>query len=212
MNTEEMLKDLFPDIYESEARDRIIRDSRLVELKTGEVLMDIGSYIKSMPLVLTGLIKILREDQNGNELLLYYIQPGETCAMSLTCCTGEARSTVRAVAEEDTTLLAVPVRFMDEWTNTFRSWKNFILMSYQRRFEELLKTIDGIAFQKLDDRVVSLLKEKSRTQGTKTVTTTHNEIATELNSSREVISRLLKKLEKDGKLAIGRNKIELITP
>jgi len=204
-----LLKDKFPDIYEPDARAAILSESQIMELKAGDVLLEIGSNIRIIPLVLSGLIKILREDTDGNELLLYYVEPGETCAMSLTCCSGDSTSTVRAVTEEDTVILAVPVRRMDSWTEQFKSWKTFVLLTYQRRFEELLKAIDAVAFQKLDDRLVLLLQEKSRMQGSESINTTHQEIANELHSSREVISRLLKKLEKDGKLALGRNKIVL---
>lgn len=181
-----------------------------MELKAGEMLMDIGGYIKYIPLVLKGMLKIMREDSDGNELLLYYIRPGETCAMSLTCCMGDAKSTVRAEVEEDVLVLAIPIRFMDKWTNEFQSWKSFVMHTYQMRYEELLRTIDGIAFQKLDDRLERALKEKCASLGTNSLVITHQELANELNSSREVISRLLKQMERKGKVKLGRHKIEVI--
>ncbi len=181
-----------------------------MELKAGELMMDIGGYIKYIPLVLKGMLKIMREDSDGNELLLYYIRPGETCAMSLTCCMGDAKSTVRAEVEEDVLILAIPIRFMDQWTNQFQSWKSFVMHTYQMRYEELLKTIDGIAFQKLDDRLERALKEKCSTSGTNSLVITHQELANELNSSREVISRLLKQMERKGKVKLGRHKIEVL--
>jgi CRP/FNR family transcriptional regulator len=204
------LRRLFPDIHEPEARAAILEAGHLHELKAGDIWMDIGGYIKMIPLVLAGALKLIREDDEGHEMLLYFVGPGETCALSLTCCMSEARSTVRVVAEEDTVLLALPIRKMDEWTDHFRSWKSFVLLTYQRRFEELLRTVDSIAFQKLDTRLLDLLHERARKSGTQVIASTHQELANELNSSREVISRLLKALEKDGVLKLGRQRIELI--
>jgi CRP/FNR family transcriptional regulator len=199
----------FPDIYEPEARKMLLEKGHVMHIAAGELLMDIGQYIKFMPFVLEGSLKVMREDAEGHELLLYYINPGETCAMSLTCCQGNSKSNVRAVAEEDTTFLSVPVNMLDQWTSDFRSFKSFVLLSYQRRFDELLRTIDGIAFQKLDNRLLNSLKSKASASGSKTITTTHQELASELNSSREVISRLLKSMEHEGLVILGRGKIEL---
>lgn len=206
----ERFRQRFPDIYEAEAREAVLEHGHLTFLKAGEVWMDIGGFIKYIPLVLSGTLKLLREDENGQEMLLYFVGAGETCAMSLTCCMSDARSTIRVVAEEDSEILAVPVRFMDEWTERFRSWKSFVMLTYQRRFEELLRTIDGVAFQKLDKRILDLLHEKVRRSGNSTVAITHQELANELNSSREVISRLLKALEKEGRVSLGRQRIELL--
>ena len=204
------LRRTFPDIYEAEARAAILEASTLEELQAGDIWMDIGGYIKKIPLVLHGSLKLLREDDNGNEMLLYFVGVGETCAMSLTCCNSGARSSIRVVAEEDTVLLALPARLMDEYTERFRSWKSFVMLTYQRRFEELLRTVDGIAFQKLDARILDLLRERVRKNGDRTIITTHQELANELNSSREVISRLLKAMERDGLVKLGRQRIELL--
>jgi CRP/FNR family transcriptional regulator len=210
MEISSLLKETFPSIYEESARNEIEKEGIIMELKAGEMLMDIGGYIKYIPLVMKGMLKIMREDSDGNELLLYYIRPGETCAMSLTCCMGDAKSTVRAEVEEDVLILAIPIRFMDQWTNQFQSWKSFVMHTYQMRYEELLKTIDGIAFQKLDDRLERALKEKCTSLGTNSLVITHQELANELNSSREVISRLLKQMERKGKVKLGRHKIEVL--
>lgn len=209
---ESALRDMFPAIYEQEARSAIVQASHLVELQAGDIFMDLGGYIKSIPLVLSGLLKLIREDEQGNEILLYFVAPGETCAMSLTCCNSDARSTIRVSAEEDTVLLAVPARNMDEWTERFRSWKTFVMQSYQNRFEALLRTIDSIAFQKLDQRLLKLLREHARTQGSEMLQITHQELANELNSSREVVSRLLKVMEHDGLVELGRQRIKVLTP
>jgi CRP/FNR family transcriptional regulator len=208
-NIATLLSQQFPDIYEADARKMLLEKGHIVTIHAGELLIEIGQYIKFMPFVLEGSLKVMREDAEGNELLLYYINPGETCAMSLTCCQGESKSNVRAVAEEDSTFLAVPVNMLDQWTSDFRSLKSFVLLSYQRRFDELLRTIDGIAFQKLDDRLQSSLKSKANSSGSKIIVTTHQELASELNSSREVISRLLKSMEHQGLVHLGRGRIEL---
>ncbi len=200
---------VFPDIYERETVEAILEIGKLKKLRADDWMVDIGDPIVYMPLLLKGQLRILREDEEGHELLLYYIRPGETCAMSLTCCSGNAVSNVRAVAEEDSELLLLPIQIIDEWTTKYPSFKSFILKTYQRRFEELLNTIDSIAFHNLDDRLSQLLKQKSEKEGS-VLKTTHQELANQLNSSREVISRLLKQMERKGKIQMGRNKITLL--
>jgi len=200
---------VFPDIYERHTVEVILETAKLKKLRADDWMVDIGDPIVYMPLLLKGQLRILREDDEGNELLLYYIRPGETCAMSLTCCSGNAVSNVRAVAEEDTELLLLPIQIIDEWTTKYPSFKSFILKTYQKRFEELLNTIDSIAFHNLDDRLSQLLKQKSEKEGSE-LKTTHQELANQLNSSREVISRLLKQMERKGKIQMGRNKITLL--
>ena len=200
---------VFPDIYERETVEAILEIGKLKKLRADDWMVDIGDPIVYMPLLLKGQLRILREDEDGHELLLYYIRPGETCAMSLTCCSGNAVSNVRAVAEEDTELLLLPIQIIDEWTTKYPSFKSFILKTYQHRFEELLNTIDSIAFHNLDDRLSQLLKQKSEKEGSE-LKTTHQELANQLNSSREVISRLLKQMERKGKIQMGRNKITLL--
>jgi CRP/FNR family transcriptional regulator len=200
---------VFPDIYERGTVEVILETAKLKKLRADDWMVDIGDPIVYMPLLLKGQLRILREDEEGHELLLYYIRPGETCAMSLTCCSGNAVSNVRAVAEEDTELLLLPIQIIDEWTTKYPSFKSFILKTYQKRFEELLNTIDSIAFHNLDDRLTQLLKQKSEKEGSE-LKTTHQELANQLNSSREVISRLLKQMERKGKIQMGRNKITLL--
>jgi CRP/FNR family transcriptional regulator len=171
--------------------------------------MDTGQYIKSIPLLLSGSIKIIRQDDTDGEILLYYVGSNETCAMSLTCCMAHQKSRIRAIAEEDTEMITVPVEKMDEWMIKYESWKNFVMQTYNARFDELLRTIDSIAFQKVDERLENYLKSKGELTESKLLVVSHQQIAEELNSSREVISRLLKHLEKNGKIKLGRNKIEL---
>lgn len=205
------LKKLFSDLYEPNLVQAIQQKGHLLRIHAGESLIQIGQYIKYMPLILSGSLKIMREDDDGKELLIYHVDPGETCAMSITCCMGDTKSNVRAEAEEDTTLIAIPIHLLDQWSSEYVSWKHFIMRTYQKRFEDLLKTIDSIAFQKLDDRLLQLLKEKSLKSTEQVIMATHQEIANELHSSREVISRLLKKLENEGTVKLGRNKIQWLS-
>ena len=179
-------------------------------LKAGEVFLDFGQTVRLMPIVLSGAIKISRLDDNGHELLLYYINPSETCAMTFTCCMQQFPSEVKAVAEEDSELLVVPVSVMDEWLIKYPTWKAFVMKTVRERFNEMLKTIDQIAFQRLDERLVHYLKEKSKATGSSLINLSHEQIANELATSRVVISRLLKKLENDKKLLLYRNQIKIL--
>jgi len=176
----------------------------------GAKLMDIGEYIKSMPLLISGAIKVSREDDDGNELLLYFLEHGETCAMTLTCCMDHAKSEIRAIAETDCKLIMVPVHKMEEWLIKYRSWRTYVLNSYHYRLNELLETIDNMAFSNMDERLLKYLKEKVRVTKSSTLKSTHQNIAYDLNTSRVVISRLLKKLENMGKLKINRYHLKII--
>ncbi len=180
------------------------------EVKTGDVLIKAGDYIRSMPLLLEGAIKISRKDENGYELLLYFLEKGETCAMTLTCCMGHHQSEIEAVAETNSTILMIPVQKMEKWSSKYKSWRNFVFESYHGRLMEVLQAIDSIAFSKLDDRLLKYLENKRKINQNSTINSTHQEIANDLNSSRVVISRLLKKLENSGFLKLQRNSIELL--
>lgn len=199
----------FRNTFEKPLLEELDAIGRLVSVKAGTVIMDTGQYIKFIPILLSGNIKIIRQDDDGGEILLYYVGSNETCAMSLTCCMAHQKSSIRAVAEEDTVMITVPVDKMEEWTVKYASWKNFVMYTYNARFDELLRTIDSIAFQKVDERLVSYLKNKAALTGSKLLNINHQQIAEELNSSREVISRLLKQLENKGMVTLGRNKIEV---
>jgi CRP/FNR family transcriptional regulator len=176
----------------------------------GDTIINIGSNIKSMPILISGVLKILREDHNGDELLLYFLKQGESCAMTLNCCTRNAKSEIRAVAETNVEILFLPNRKMEEWSTNYKSWRNFVFDSYHQRFSELLETIDKIAFLNMDERLLVLLKDKTELQHSLEINQTHQEIANELNTSRVVISRLLKKLERLGKIELHRNRIKII--
>jgi len=178
--------------------------------KKDDIIIDIYQTLKFIPLLLTGDIKIIREDSDGNELLIYFLEAGDTCTMSLTCCLGTSKSKIRAVAEKDSTLVMIPVEYMQKWFHNNESWRSFILQSYQIRFDEMLEAIDSLAFMKMDERLYKYLKNMSVVDGTKTISIKHQEIAEDLNTSRVVISRLLKKLENENKIELGRNKIVIV--
>lgn len=166
-------------------------------IEVGEVLMTPGTYIRSVPIILSGTLKILRADPHGKEILMYYLGGGESCAMSLSCCLNARRSEVTAVAEEPTELVLIPVAKIEEWITRYPTWRQFVFQTYQRRFEDLLTTIDGVAFQKMDERLWNYLQRKAnrvphQARQAVSIEATHEEIALELGTSREVVSRLLK--------------------
>lgn len=178
--------------------------------KEGDVIMNYGKYIRMMPLIIKGTIKVLRMDENGKEILLYYLSSNESCSMAYSCCVEAKKSEVKAIAEDDVELLAIPHIKLEEWLCKYPSWKNYIMRSFNDRFLELLKSIESIAFHKLDERLIAYLKEKQRLSGSSVIKTSHYLIADELATSRVVISRLLKQLENDGKVLLYRTEIKLL--
>jgi CRP/FNR family transcriptional regulator len=200
---------LFSNINDPQLLAEIEVVSVIKTFNPDDVLIEVGDYIRSAPLVLKGLIKVVKEDNNGNELLMYYLSPGETCTVSLTCCMIQEKSEIKAVVEEQSVMLMIPIQYMDDWMIKYKDWKNFVMSSYRKRFDELFNTIDSIAFKKLDERLISYLKTKGKAKGTMLLKSTHQDIAYDLNSSREVVSRLLKQLEREGKIVLGRNQIDL---
>lgn len=205
-----LIIETYAGVFEKELLDEIIEVSKIVSIKKDDVLMDIGKYIKSMPLLISGAIKIMREDFDEGELLLYFLERGDTCAMTLACCMGDKKSEIRAIAENDGVVAMIPVGKMEEWMEKYKSWRAFVFESYNSRFNELLSAIDHIAFMKMDERLLNYLHEKSKIENTKIINKTHKEIAYELNSSRVVISRLLKALENEGTVKLNRNTIEIL--
>lgn len=204
------LKASYGNQFEEALLSEIAQVGTYKEVKAGHKLMEIGEYIKGMPLLISGVIKVLREDPDGDELLLYYLEQGDTCSMTMSCCMGQSRSEIRAVAETDARLIMIPIRKMEEWTAKYRSWRNFVFDSYNSRLNEMLQTIDSIAFLNMDERLVKYLKDKARVNQDQTIRNTHQEIAYDLHSSRVVISRLLKKLEQMGRIELHRNYIKIL--
>ncbi len=178
--------------------------------KEGDIIMDYGKYIRMMPIIIKGTIKVLRLDENGNEILLYYLSSSESCSMAYSCCIEAKKSEVKAIAEDEVELIAIPHIKLDEWLCAYTSWKNYIMRSFNERFIELLKSIESIAFHKLDERLIGYLKEKQRHTGSSVIKVSHNQIADELATSRVVISRLLKQLENSKKIILYRSEIKLL--
>lgn len=199
----------FKFIFEPELLRELDEKGKYIKLSAGEAIMEVGQTIRIMPIILSGTIKVSRIDEEGKELLLYYVNPNESCAMSFTCCMQQRPSEIRAEADDDVEIIALPVSVMDEWLMKYPTWKNFVMNTIQDRFNELLKAIDQIAFQKLDERLVHYLKEKSKVTGSAVINLSHEQIANDLATSRVVISRLLKKLENDKKLVLYRNQIKI---
>ena len=206
----EELREVYGSVFEKELIDEMIQVGSFKTVKSGFAFMDIGQRISSMPLVISGAIKVLREDDKGDELLLYFLEPGDTCAMSVTCCMGSAISEVKAIAESDVRMMFIPVEAIESWFGKYKSWRNFVLQSYHGRLGEAMDTIDRLAFLNMDERLLKYLKEKSRVLESKSINNTHQEIAYDLNTSRVVVSRLLKKLENMGKIALHRNHVEVL--
>lgn len=210
-NTQAYLKKHFPTLKEPKLILELAEQSEIMEFEEGKVLMDFGSYVKIIPLVLEGAVKVLRESDgsDGGELFLYYLYPGQSCAMTLNCCRVNSPSQIRAIAEENTKILAVPVQYVNDWMNNYSSWKEFTLNIYSSRFTELLHTLDSVAFHKMDERLLIYLEEQVKAKANAKLQITHQQIADDLHTSREVISRLLKKLENNKSIAQSRNRIEV---
>ena len=204
-----MIKNNFPS-FNQLLLDDIEKNATIKEFKAGEILIRSGQYIKNTVLVLKGKIKIYREDEDGNEFFMYYLQPGQACAISMICATKNETSAVMAKVVEDTEVILLPLPLMEKWMAQHRSWYEFVIDTYRKRFEEVLEVIDNIAFKAMDERLAFYLKKHKEVTQSKDIKLSHQEIATELNTSREVISRLLKKMEQQGLVNLYRNHIELI--
>lgn len=197
-------------LFDSEIINNISDTASIRTFQKHDIIIDIGQNLNFIPVLIEGNIKVLREDANGDELLLYVLETGDTCAMSLTCCMAKSVSKIRAVADEDVTVIMIPIANMRLWFNSNESWRNFILQSYQIRFDEMLETIDTLAFMKMDERLFKYLTDQVKLTASTTLEITHQEIAEDLHTSRVVISRLLKQLEKEHKIELGRNRISVL--
>ncbi|MGL5233810.1 MULTISPECIES: Crp/Fnr family transcriptional regulator [Empedobacter] len=205
----EKIEATYPYQFEEELLNEIDELGSLIEFKANDVMIDLNQFIKGMPILLSGAIKIMREDFDEGELLLYFLEKGDTCAMTMACCLGDKQSKIRAVAETDGELVMIPIVKMDEWLAKYPSWRRFIFDSYNNRMEEMLVAIDNLAFNDMNERLKKYLLDVASINKGKVVVKTHQEIAYELNTSRVVISRLLKALEKEGFLQLNRNEITI---
>lgn len=206
----DLLKETYGFVFEDELIQEIASVSKLHIFKEREILIDFGDYIKRMPLLINGALKILREDFDEGELLLYFIEKGDTCAMTMACCLGHTKSEIRAIAETDGTVIMIPVEKMEEWLGKYKSWRVYVFNSYNNRLKEMLSAIDHLAFMNMNDRLLAYIYEKAKINKTNSIHSTHQEIADDLHTSRVVISRLLKAFEKEGKIRLNRASIELL--
>ena len=202
-------KQLFPQ-FEPGLIEIIEKEAVQRSFNAGDIIMRTGQYIKSTALVLEGRVKIYRENQDGGEFLMYYLGPGQACAVSMICALQSHTSEIMAVAEEDSEVLMIPVQLMDDMMNKYKTWYQFVIQTYRGRFDELLSVVDNIAFRNMDERLEYYLKRYTEKAGKKTIDISHQQIADDLNSSREVISRLLKKMEQRNLVKLHRNMIELL--
>lgn len=200
----------FPQLTDPDLLAEISRIGELLAFQKGDIIMDYGSYVRFAPLLIRGCVKVIRAGDDGEELLLYYLNGGESCSMAFSCCMAEKQSIIRTVAEEDTQLISIPLREVNRWMDTYPSWRHFVMRMFEDRMLELVQTIDNIAFKKMDERLWEYLLNKAAALDTQRIQCTHQEIAYDLNASREAVSRLLKQLEKMGRLRLGRNEIELV--
>jgi CRP/FNR family transcriptional regulator, anaerobic regulatory protein len=209
MITEE-IKQKLGGIFERDLVEEIIQHGTFHSIKENELLMDYGKQIRFMPLIISGTIRVMRQDLDGNELLLYYLGSYESCAMAYTCCMEARLSEIRAVAEDNVEIISIPHQKLDEWIIRYPGWRAYIFSSFTHRFNELLRSIDSLAFEKLDERLVQYLKNKAKIYGKTSLLLSHNQVAEELGTNRVVISRLLKKLENERKIILYRNEIKLL--
>lgn len=205
------LKNKLASILEKPLIDEIIAEGEVCTVHEGDVLMDYSKQIRFMPLILSGTLRVMRKDEEDREILLYYLSNNESCAMAYTCCMESKKSEIKAIAEDTVEYIKIPHEKLDEWLVKYPSWKSYIFNSFAQRFNELLKSLESVAFHKLDQRLVNYLKEKAKIAGKSSVLLSHNQIAEEMGTSRVVISRLLKQLENEKKLILYRNEIKLLT-
>lgn len=203
------LKNIFPN-FSNELISAIETNATMQDSEAGTILMRTGQYIKNTVLITKGKIKIYREGEDGGEFFMYYLQPGQACAISMICATKSEKSQIMAKVVEDVSVVMIPLTLMDKWMMEHRSWYEFVIETYRSRFEEVLEVVDSIAFRSMDERLEFYLKRHKDACGCTELKVSHQEIATELNTSREVISRLLKKMEQRGLVKLNRNQIELL--
>jgi len=203
----EKLNEYYTTIFEEKLIDEIIENGILRKIESNELLIDIGDKMTHIPLILSGAVKIIREDEKGDEIALYFLEKGDTCAISFINCLHKTESIFRGVTERETESIFIPVEKIAEWLKNYESWRHFIIDSYHMRLLEMVESIDSLAFMKLDDRLLKYLKDKVKVMKDNVLKITHQDIANDLNTSRVVVSRLLKLLENEGKIKIRRNRI-----
>jgi CRP/FNR family transcriptional regulator len=208
MDSSEDLQKIFP-MFDSKLAAFISSISDRRTFDEGEIMMKTGQYFKAAMLIISGKVKLYRESDDGSEFFMYFLEGGNACALSMICATRNQASEIMATAVEETEVLLIPIRYMDELMTQHKGWYYFVLETYRSRFEELLVVIDNIAFKNMDERLEWYLKQQAAKLGNQ-LNLTHQQIANDLSSSREVISRLLKKMEKNKMVVLHRNSIEIL--
>ncbi len=196
--------------FSPQMMDKLYEYGTIKTYQEGEVIMNEESYIHAIPIVLNGSIRVMRSDEDGRELLLYYIRPGESCIMSFLGGIHQDTSKVRAVAEEEVEILFISVENTRALLKESTEWQDYIFRLYHKRFEELLSVVNAVAFKKIDDRIFDFLQRKQKLNNNPEIHITHQELADELGTARVVVSRLLKQMEHEGLVKLGRNKITLV--
>lgn len=205
----QLIRETLSYLLEEELLNELNQVGQLRVVESNEVILNVGDSLVTIPILLKGSIKISRENETSEELLLYYIESSDTCAMTLQCSTLSTKSEVRAIAMEQSTILMIPVEMMEKWMAKYKTWRQYIIQSYYSRLTELMETVDAIAFMRLDERLLKYLTDQAKLLGSLEINHTHQQIAEDLHSSRVVISRLLKQLENRGTIQLYRNKIIL---
>lgn len=203
--------DQFKGQFDQGLIDEIAEKANIKKFYAGETILNRGDFIRSTIIVTEGLLKVVRANDNEEgEYFMYYIKPNEACALSMMCATQFLPSEVKVEVEQDTTAIQIPINITEQWLGKYSTWYKYVIATYRSRFDEVLNTLDNVAFSALDERLEFYLRRVSKAQNTSVIETTHQNIAKDLNSSREVISRLLKKMEQAGLVQLSRNKIELL--
>lgn len=215
MNTQEVilrekLGSYYNNVFEKELIDDIVRVGFIDKYKQGDVLIDIGENMTHIPLILSGAVKIIRQEKEGEELVLYFLEKGDTCAVSFINCINRKESIFRAVVENDTEAVFLPVEYVDEWLAKYKSWRHFIIDSYHFRLIEMVESIDGLAFKNMNQRLLKYLTDKAKINQNENLDITHQQIADDLNTSRVVVTRLIKQLHNNGKVYSTRNRVQVL--
>ncbi len=206
-NLKEKLNEYYSSIFEKELMEEMVKLGRFEAIEQGNLLIDIDDDLTHIPLILSGVVKIMRQENEDEELALYYLERGDTCAISFVNCIDRNKSIFRGIVEKDVEVIFIPVEVIDEWLHKYKTWRRFGIDSYHLRLIEMVDAIDGLAFMKLKNRMLKYLIEKVKITQESILDITHQEIANDLNSSRVVVSRMLKQLEHENKIEMRRNKI-----
>lgn len=206
----EKFKDYYSDIFEEGLIKEIIKVGHFDKIKAGELLVDIGDDLTHIPLIFEGIVKVMRHEGESSELALYYLKPGDTCAISFINCIESKKSIFEGIVEADLEAVFIPIDIVDEWFTKYKSWRHFIIDSYHFRLMEMLESIDSLAFMNMHERLLKYLKDKAKRYNVKVLQITHQEIANDMNTSRVVISRIIKQLQEEGKIDSSRNKIRVL--